>query len=139
MLLISIAGLLYLLPSSTSAISVQNLGGRTLQLPATNLTWVETFPNGLSSSNESFISLNATVKGDFDVRCYGTQYGFNPNVADCQNAINYVQRGQTRIYFAERETSPRPNTFRLPFKLMGGKLSWNLANTISYTSLLIPC
>lgn len=139
MLLVSIAGLLYLLSPSTSAISVQNLRGRRLQLPATNLNWVETFPNGLSPSNESFVSLNATVKDDFDVRCYGTQYGFNPNVADCQNAINYVQRGQTKITFAERETSPGPNIFHLPLKLMGGKLSWNLANAISYTSLLIPC
>ena len=117
MLLISILGMLYLLTDSVS------VDGQTLQTPTKKLTIVDTFPNGRPPSNRSLIPLDGPPKGDPEVRCHGTQYGFNPNIDDCWNAIHYVQRSQSEVTFAERDTSPGPRIFRLPFRLMGGNSS----------------
>jgi hypothetical protein len=123
MLLISTLGMLYLFVDSVSTISQHNVDGQTLQTPTQNLTRVDTFPNGLPPSNRSLISLNALAERGPEVRCHGVQYGFKPNIDDCWNAINYVQRSQSEVTFAERDTSPGPRIFRLPFRLMGGNSS----------------
>ncbi|KAL2040445.1 hypothetical protein N7G274_006888 [Stereocaulon virgatum] len=120
MLLISILGMLYLLTDPVFTTSQHNVDGQTLQAPTKNLAGVNTFPNGLSPSNRSLIPLNGLTIGASEVRCHA-RYGLTPNIDDCWNAIHYVQRSEIEVTFAERDTSPGPRIFRLPFRLMGDK------------------
>ena len=117
---IFLCGFIYLYALPAFALSIQNPTGQTLKLPATNLTFVESFSDDASPSNQSFPSLNASEVGEYDIRCWGTTYGFNPDVEDCRNAINFISHNNREVTFAQRETGRAPNAFPLPFRLMGG-------------------
>lgn len=81
----------------------------------------------LAISNSSYISdqanipINATLQDPPSITCDGKSYGVNPDISDCQTAIQYLLPGRAQIAFAQRHTPAQTgNTFPLPLRLMGG-------------------
>ena len=91
--------------------------------------------NSLSSantSNEAAQLFNASSNA-IQVHCDGEKYGFNPDVADCQNARSYYKRSSQLFTYGERHSGHGINVFPLPYRLMGGML---LRYPISFFSSL---
>ena len=70
------------------------------------------------SNDEPVIQLNAS--NVLQVQCDGERYGFNPDVADCQNARSYYKRSSTLFTYGERHSGHGIHVFPLPYRLMGG-------------------
>ena len=87
----------------------------------------------LSSSvvNAAFVSnistgssaLNTTAENAFTIECDGNRYGFNPNIADCEGAVQTIAPEWEPFVWGQRHTGLPPGTFTLPFAVFGGKSS----------------
>jgi len=110
----------FLFTSTALAAAVQGSGSQTSQLvPIDPL--LPTLSNPLSPSNQSTWSLNATTLDEgFNIKCDGSKYGVNLDLADCEGALKSFQRGLNRITFAERGPGFPPGVFPLPYRWMGG-------------------
>ena len=71
-------------------------------------------------SNTLTTKVNAS--NELQIECDGEKYGFNPNVADCQNAKSYYKHSTVLFEFGERHSGHSIDVFPLPFRLMGGTL-----------------
>ncbi len=76
-------------------------------------------PNNISD-DEATIQLNASNK--LQIQCDGDKYGFNPDVADCQDARSFYKRSSQLFTYGERHSGHGSNVFPLPYRLMGGML-----------------
>lgn len=59
---------------------------------------------------------------EVQIQCDGDKYGFNPNVADCENARSIYKRSTVPFTFGERHSGHGTGVFPLPFRFMGGTL-----------------
>ena len=100
---------------------LQELGGQTLdQVPSSN------FSNLLFPINQSFTA-PAPATNALRVECDGNEYGFNPDFADCQDALNYFQPSSKQFAFGNRHTGWGTDTIPLPYRMMGGTLFYSLS------------
>lgn len=106
-----------LLIGSTLATPLQGQGAQQLTstLPA-NLTNLR-FPGNKSTS-----TVLTSGENTFDIKCDGATYGFNPNIADCDEARSYIVPDSDQLYWGERHTGLPQEIFPLPFVIFGGKL-----------------
>ena len=67
--------------------------------------------------------LNVSSPGNAQliVRCSGSHFGFQPNVADCESAKGYIVPDADQQTFGQRDTGLEDVT-PLPFRVMGGRL-----------------
>lgn len=116
-IMFSISVLVFMFPLAlTFASPLQDAGDQTIQLSSVDFR----SPANLSD-NETAIRLN--VSNEIRIQCDGEKYGFNPDVADCQNARSYYKRSSTPFTYGERHSGHGINVFPLPYRLMGGMLS----------------
>ena len=74
-----------------------------------------------SSSNRSSTPSNALFDNALDIKCNGTKYGDNLNIADCKDAKTFILSGSDQIPWVQRFTLfPSPHFF-VPYRYMGGK------------------
>ena len=66
------------------------------------------------------ISLNTSLSKDAVIKCDGDEYGFNPDVNDCANALAHQSPGRARLRFGQRGSVSADKYFALPYRLMGG-------------------
>ena len=79
--------------------------------------------------NSTSLDLLVPSEGDiqdlnalYDIRCDGARYGFNPSLSDCEGARSYIPPDSEQFNFGERHTGLPPDTFPLPYMIMGGTL-----------------
>ena len=64
--------------------------------------------------------LNTSLSKDAVINCDGDEYGFNPDVNDCTNAVAHQAPGRTHLRFGLRGSVSAEKFFPLPYRLMGG-------------------
>lgn len=99
----------------TIASSLQEVGDQTIQLSPVGFR----LPANVSNDGPEF-QLNAS--NVLQVQCDGEKYGFNPEVADCENARSYYKRSSQLFTYGERHSGHGIHVFPLPYRLMGGML-----------------
>ena len=77
-------------------------------LPASNLSAL-TKPNASSPDNPALV-----------IRCSGEHFGFNPDLTDCGSAKEYITPDIEQRTWGARHSGLGPETFPLPFRMMGG-------------------
>ena len=55
------------------------------------------------------------------IRCDGSLYGFNPNIADCEGAAHSIIPDSEQLIWRERHTGLPEDYFPLPFAVFGGR------------------
>ena len=75
----------------------------------------------ISLSNISVPALNASAENRFNVHCDGATYGFNPNLIDCDQAVEYLIPDTTIWTFGQRHTGLPEATVPLPYRVMGDR------------------
>lgn len=66
-------------------------------------------------------AVNSSALGALSVRCDGALYGFNPNIADCEGAAQFIVPDSEQLVWGERHTGLPVGIFPLPFAVFGGK------------------
>ena len=66
-------------------------------------------------------ALNMTAENAFNIECDGNRYGFNPNIADCEGAVQTIAPEWEPFVWGQRHTGLPVGTFTLPFAVFGGK------------------
>ncbi|KAL9075171.1 MAG: hypothetical protein Q9161_001857 [Pseudevernia consocians] len=61
------------------------------------------------------------LNASYDIRCDGARYGFNPSLSDCEGARSSIPPDSEQFNFGERHTGLPPDTFPLPYIIMGDK------------------
>ena len=74
-----------------------------------------------SLSNTSLPALNASTTNRFNVHCDGATYGYNPNIIDCEQAVDYLIPDTTIYSFGQRHTGLPEGTVPLPYRIMGDR------------------
>ena len=74
-----------------------------------------------SPSNISIPALNASAENRFNVHCDGATYGYNPNLIDCDQAVDYLMPDTTIWTFGQRHTGLPDSTVPLPYRVMGDR------------------
>ena len=74
-----------------------------------------------SLSNISLAALNASAENRFNVHCDGATYGYNPNIIDCEQAVDYLIPDTTIWTFGQRHTGLPEVTVPLPYRIMGDR------------------
>lgn len=92
---------------------LQHAGDQTTQLSPIDFRLAANLSN-----DESAIQANAS--NELKIQCDGEKYGFNPDVADCQDARSYYKRSSQLFTYGERHSGHGINVFPLPYRLMGG-------------------
>ena len=72
-------------------------------------------------SNISIPALNASAENRFNVHCDGATYGYNPNLIDCDQAVDYLMPDTTIWTFGQRHTGLPESTVPLPYRVMGDR------------------
>ena len=72
-------------------------------------------------SNISLPALNASTENRFIVHCDGATYGYNPNLIDCDQAVDYLMPDTTIWTFGQRHTGLPDSTVPLPYRVMGDR------------------
>ena len=72
-------------------------------------------------SNISTPALNASAENAFNVHCDGATYGYNPNIIDCGEAVEYLDPDTTIWTFGQRHTGLPAGTVPLPYRVMGNR------------------
>lgn len=101
----------------TFASPPQDAGDRTIQLSPVDFH----LPANISNDENPFNASNV-----LRIQCDGEKYGFDPDVADCQNARSYYTRSSQLFTYGERHSGLGENVFPLPYRMMGGTLSKSL-------------
>ena len=99
----------------TFALLPSNGEDQTIQLSPSD----QLLPANVSQDN---VATSFNVSNNLQIQCDGEEYGFNPNVTDCQAARSYYQRSSQLFTYGERHAGHTVEAFPLPFRLMGGKL-----------------
>lgn len=86
------------------------------RLSATPLIVKPTLP-----SNTSIPALNGSAENRFNVHCDGATYGYNPNIIDCEQAVDYLIPDTTIWTFGQRHTGLPEETVPLPYRVMGDR------------------
>ena len=76
------------------------------------------FGSNISTSSGA---LNTTAENAFNIECDGNRYGFNPNIADCEGAVQTIAPEWEQFVWGQRHTGLPGGTFPLPFAVFGGK------------------
>ena len=101
--------------------AIRDFQSQTLQLPQYQ------DPGLVLPLNSSGPGLNVTtLDNSLQIECDGSQYGLNPDFADCESALNTFRRGRNRITFAERGPNFPRGMFPLPYRWMGSMHPDNL-------------
>lgn len=89
-----------------------------LSPPSSALTQILPMVNSTASStlNESFPENAALV-----IHCSGEHFGFNPNIADCQSAKEFISPDSVQYEWGPRHSGLGSTVFPLPYRMMGGK------------------
>ncbi|KAF6228107.1 hypothetical protein HO133_007835 [Letharia lupina] len=66
-------------------------------------------------------AVNSSALGALSVRCDGALYGFNPNIADCEGAAQFIVPDSEQLVWGERHTGLPVGIFPLPFAVFGDK------------------
>ena len=61
---------------------------------------------------------SSSDSGGIVVRCSGSHFGFNPNIADCESAKGYIVLDSEQLTFGERYAGLGDVT-PLPYRIMG--------------------
>ena len=80
-------------------------------------------PQLLPASNLSaLMKLNASSPGNpaLSIRCSGERFGFNPDLTDCGSARGFISPDIEQRVWGTRHTGLGPETFPLPYRIMGG-------------------
>ena len=72
-------------------------------------------------SNISVLALNVSAENRFNVHCDGATYGYNPNIIDCEQAVDYLMPDTTIWTFGQRHTGLPIETVPLPYRVMGDR------------------
>ena len=81
-------------------------------------------------SDQLGVPTNGTLGDSPNIRCDGKKYGFNPDIADCQTAIQYFLPSRMQLTYAQRGTpSQKGNVFPLPLRIMGGMYNTSRASS----------
>ena len=75
----------------------------------------------ISLSNTSVPALNASAENRFNVHCDGATYGYNPNLIDCDQAVDYLIPDTTIWTFGQRHTGLPIEVVPLPYRVMGDR------------------
>ena len=75
-----------------------------------------------ASTSRDGIDVPLNASNGLRIQCDGEKYGFNPKVADCQNAREYYTRSSKLNTYGQRHSGYGVNVFPLPFRTMGGTL-----------------
>ena len=75
----------------------------------------------VSNVSTSSGALNTTAENAFNIECDGNRYGFNPNIADCEGAVQTIAPEWEPFVWGQRHTGLPVGTFTLPFAVFGGK------------------
>ena len=80
--------------------------------------------SSISPANRTSVMLPRDVSSldGFDINCDGATYGFNPNIADCDQAHSYIVPDTEQLLFGERHTGLPDASFVLPFSIFGGNI-----------------
>ena len=76
------------------------------------------FVSNISTGSSAW---NTSAENSFNVECDGNLYGFYPNIADCEGAVQSFDPDSEQIIWGERHTGLPIETFPLPFVVFGGK------------------
>lgn len=63
-----------------------------------------------------------TSAENYMVVCDGARYGFNPNIADCEGAVQSIDPDSDQMVWGERHSRLPVEYFPLPFAVFGGEL-----------------
>ena len=80
-------------------------------------------PQRLNASSSSTLpSLNASSPDNPArfIQCSGQLFGFNPDLADCGSAKEYISPDVKQYPWGARHTGLGPEVFPLPWRMMGG-------------------
>ncbi|KAF6239980.1 hypothetical protein HO173_001588 [Letharia columbiana] len=66
-------------------------------------------------------AVNSSALGALSVRCDGALYGFNPNIADCEGAAQFIVPDSVQLVWGERHSGLPVGIFPLPFAVFGDK------------------
>ena len=86
---------------------------------------VSSFNSDLALPSKDSLLLNTTAidTNEMTIRCSGGQFGFYPDVADCESAKGYIPQD-----FGQREWGERGaglgEVVPLPYRVMGGTPTW---------------
>ena len=75
----------------------------------------------VSNISTSSSALNTSAENAFNVECDGNRYGFYPNIADCEGAVQTIAPDSEQMVWGQRHTGLPMGTFALPFAVFGGK------------------
>lgn len=114
MCLVYIIGLSSLVFLFTTATPLQS---QDVQPLVANISTNMIFPENMDTSTTIGSGGNA-----LNVQCNGNTYGFNPNIADCEQAKSYIVPDSEQILWGERHTGLPAEIFPLPYAIFGGKL-----------------
>lgn len=112
---------LLLCPISTAfAKPLQTLNDQPLQPDLGDLHLPSLLSSMPYSSNTTWSSLNTSVSNALSIKCDGEEYGFNPDVRDCTNALMRQLVGREQVRFGQRDSVSSEKFLPLPYRLMGG-------------------
>lgn len=113
---------LLLCPISTAfAKPLQTLNDQPLQPDLGDLHLPSLLSSMPYSSNTTWSSLNTSVSNALSIKCDGEEYGFNPDVRDCTNALMRQLVGREQVRFGQRDSVSSEKFLPLPYRLMGDK------------------
>lgn len=92
---------------------------------------MQQFPQGdgiLDTKSQTNITLPpstniSTPSNVLEVRCEGSRYGRDLNVASCRDVFNFMDRNNTQVVFSERH-SGFYHDIPLPYRILGSELSF---------------
>ena len=87
----------------------------------------------ISPLNRSSTPGDIPTENDLDIKCGGSQYGVNLNIADCKEATGYISSGSQQYPWVKRHTHILKPYFAVPYRSMGGKYR------CPYSSLMRLC
>lgn len=115
MLLCSVARVLLFWIGATVGKPLHIQDGQQLMTPL-----LASLRNLMFLGNSSASLVNTSSKNAFDIKCDGSVYGFNPNIADCEQAKSYIVPDSDQLEFGERHTGLHQDVFPLPYAIFGG-------------------
>ena len=78
-------------------------------------------PTTFSPLNASSSSSSSSENLVLHIRCSGDHFGFNPNIADCESAKEYITPDSIQYTWGARHSGLERTVFPLPYRIMGGQ------------------
>lgn len=94
-----------------------------LQAPSSPHLALSQLPHMFNSSAFSTLNKSSSENSGFEISCSGEHFGFNPNIADCESAKEYITPDSVQYSWGDRHTGLPRTTFPLPYRIMGGQWS----------------